>query len=260
MYYVPEFDGSLVQWTVIIYLCSAPFLGVGEAFGWTSFGYSKFADRKARFALPSRLGMFIIYFPAVFTFWIGPVVHGVEFSPWLILCGLMTSLHFAKRCAEVLFLHRYSGVMNFMTMVMICFLYTTLALLLGEIAATGFTGHPPPAKIDLTMLTGLGLWIVGTYGNFHHHWLLAQLRKGEETDYKVPRGSSFDHVACPHYLFEIIAWWGFSIFFHHIGAAMMIFVMTAYLVGRSHNTLKWYREKLGDELPHGWKRLVPFVY
>lgn len=259
MFHVPAFDGSIVHWAILIYLCSAPALGIGEATGWTSFGYSKFADRKARLALPSRIGMFVIYLPAVFTFWIAPVVRGVNFSPWLVASGLMISFHFAKRCVEVLTLHRYSGVMNFMTTVMIGFLYTSLALILGEVAATGFGPEASPTPTP-AMAVGLPLWVVGVYGNLHYHRLLAKLREPGETEYKVPRGGLFAHVACPHYLYELIGWWGFCLFFHHVGAAMMITVMTCYLVGRSHNTLAWYRERLGAKLPPHWKRLVPFVY
>lgn len=33
----------------------------------------------------------------------------------------------------------------------------------------------------------------------------------------------------------------------------------AYLMGRSHNTVKWYRERL-EGVPSNWKRLFPFVY
>ena len=261
MFYIPEFDGSIVHWAVIIYLFSGPLLFIGEATGWTSFGYSKFADRKARMALPSRVGMFIIYFPAVFSFWLAPLARGVELTPWLLISGAMISAHFAKRCVEVMTLHRYSGVMNLFTTVQICFLYTTLALLLGEIAATGmsgFEGGAPP--ISAAMILGVALWVLGTSGNFYHHKLLANLRKPGETEYKVPRGGLFGLVACPHYFSEILAWFGFALFFHHVGALMMISVMTMYLAGRSYNTLVWYRDRLGDQLPDGWRRMIPLIY
>lgn len=261
MFHIPEFDGSIVHWAVVIYLCSGPFLFIGEATGWTSFGYSKFADRKARFALPSRLGMLIIYAPAVFSFWLAPLLRGAELNTYVLLSGAMVSAHFAKRCTEVLLLHRYSGVMNLFTTVQICFLYTTLALLLGEISVTGFADFPGGApEISPLMLVGVGLWALGTFGNFHHHRLLANLREEGETDYKLPRGGLFGLVVCPHYTTELVGWFGFALFFHHIGALMMISVMGCYLAGRSHNTLKWYRDNLGEQLPNNWKRLVPFVF
>ena len=90
--------------------------------------------------------------------------------------------------------------------------------------------------------------------------LLADLRKPGETDYKLPQGGLFPYVACPHYLAELIGWLGFSLVFRHVGALMLTFVMVMYLAGRSHATLAWYRERLGERVPAHWKRLVPYVF
>lgn len=89
--------------------------------------------------------------------------------------------------------------------------------------------------------------------------LLANLRAPGETGYVVPKGGLFPWVACPHYLGELIAWYGFSLVFHHVGAWVTTATMTFYLAGRAHNTLRSYRSK-DLELPTGWKRLLPFVY
>ena len=53
---------------------------------------------------------------------------------------------------------------------------------------------------------------VGELGNLYHHQILASLRGNNgDTKYVPPSGGLFDLVAAPHYLFELIAWWGIGI-------------------------------------------------
>ena len=67
-------------------------------------GYSKFADQKVS-TIPSRTGMLIIYVPAMVTagamLATAPHVNGRE----ALVAGL-TLVHFAKRVAEVIFVHK----------------------------------------------------------------------------------------------------------------------------------------------------------
>lgn len=264
MVHVPEFDGGLVHWTLLVLAVSAPFLAIGEATGWTSFGYSKFANQDRKLSLPSKAGMLIVYGPAVALFWLPALLwsSGEASTPWLIALGVMCSLHFLKRCLESLFVHRYSGVMNLGTVVMICGMYSMAALLFGAIAAREVDAATLSAGAGWPWVGYLGgaLWLTGTALNLHHHRLLAKLRKPGETGYKLPKGGLFRWVACPHYLAEILAWWGYALVLQHVGGVVVVSVMTLYLAGRAYNTLTWYRERLGDEVPAGWKRLIPGVY
>lgn len=260
MPYVPEWNGSLAHLTVAFFLFIGPFFFLSESHGGFAFGYSKFANRQARFTVPSRLGMFLLYFPAVLLFPLVVALSEGEPTTWHLVCAALVSAHFGKRCLEALFVHKYSGVMNGVSVVMICGLYSILSGLLGWVAVTDV----PATLVNSPEFTplwipGLAVWALGMAINAYHHILLANLRKPGETGYKVPEGGLFPWVACPHYLGELVAWWGFSLVFHHVAAFVVSLTMTFYLAGRAHNTLKWYRSK-DLELPTGWKRLVPFVY
>lgn len=261
MFAIPPWNGSLLHWVLAGFAVSAPLFFLGEVTGLLRFGYSKFANRGARGTVPSRWGMLAVYAPAVFVGWLPLLLRDVPLSPWHLLVSSLVSLHFLKRCLETLFLHRYSGVMNLGSVLQISALYTLVALLLGEAAATAFgPGRLTPPPFDGLRLLGLLLWVVGVAGNFYHHWLLANLRAPGDTAYKVPQGGLFRWVATPHYALELVGWWGFALLFHHVAAAIVAWTMSCYLFGRAHSTLLWYRERLGDQLPAGWKRIVPFVF
>lgn len=260
MPYFPSFEGTPAQWILVAFACCIPVFFLAEATGWMSFGYSKFAQRERRWSLPSRLGMFIIYFPAVFAY---PLIFTYMEGPsssWHTWCMALVVAHFAKRCLETLFLHKYSGVTNLGSTLLISSLYTLVALLLGYFAATDMKlSLLNSTVLKPLVVVGIVLWFVGTGINFYHHWLLARLRKPGETGYVLPTGGLFRWIACPHYFGEIVAWFGYAFLFHHIAAYIIAATMTAYLMGRSHNTVKWYRERL-EGVPSNWKRLFPFVY
>ncbi len=95
--------------------------------------------------------------------------------------------------------------------------------------------------------------------NFYHHLILARLRKSGDTGYHVPERGLFAQVACPHYLFEIVAWLGFAIMSGHIIVFSLVFIMICYLTTRSKNTLIWYRENI-PSYPADRKAIVPKVF
>lgn len=253
------FEGSLLHWATLIFALTAPLFFLSEASGLAPFGYSKFADRTARFRLPARTGMFLLYLPAAIAF---PVLHfllAVPVSPWHVLVTVLGMVHFSKRCAEVLWLHRFSGVTNLVSTGMIASLYLTTALMVELALSQDMAADWAGGTWRIWDLLGLLLWCIGLGGNAYHHWLLANLRVPGETGYKVPRGGLFPWVACPHYLFELIGWVGFSLVMSHITSWVILFTMSCYLAGRSYSTLRWYRERDLD-IPSGWRRLIPFVF
>jgi very-long-chain enoyl-CoA reductase len=68
----------------------------------------------------------------------------------------------------------------------------------------------PQPLINL-LYPGIALFPVGIIGNVYHLYLLSKLRGKGENVYKIPKGGLFDYLICPHYLFEIIWFYGFSL-------------------------------------------------
>lgn len=116
----------------------------------------------------------------------------------------------------------------------------------------------PEPSIDLKNI-GIGLFLVGITGNMYHHYLLSQTRKKGETGYKIPKGGLFSLVICPHYLFEIIEYFGFALISQTIYSLFFAFATALYLSGRSNATRKWYVSKF-EHFPNHVKALLPFLF
>lgn len=237
----------------------------------TRCGYSKFASSCKKTdndhaALPSgvqvssRTGMLIIYTPALLFSLLVLCTNNIPFfssivpkpTPAAILCAL----HFAKRDAEVLFLHRYSGNVALSLSAQIGVFYFLGSVLTCFVSVA----NPDP----MVQLTGLILFAVGLAGNFFHHFLLASLRSDTTTStkaYRAPRGGLFEYVAAPHYLFELIGWLGIAVVSWHGNVFLVFTGMCSYLGGRAWAQNDWNKKTFpSSEWPDSRKCLIPFVF
>lgn len=232
--------------------------------------YSKFSSSSSPLAsvgsdVSGRTGMLMIYVPPAATaataLALAPAVNGRE----VIVAGLLF-VHFLKRVLETLFVHRYSGSMKGATGAFIGVFYSLVSLLIctmqSAVPASVYAG----AGCDLGV--ALAMFSVGQAGNLWHHCLLADMRKkepsassdGNASPYKIPEGGLFNFVTMPHYLFEIIAWFGIALAAQQLNAVLAACGMTSYLSGRAIATTRWYEQKFGKLWPKDRKNLVPFVF
>lgn len=218
--------------------------------------YSKFNQKGT---ISSRTGMFWIYaLPMLFYVICFKVTNfNASFYHYLILFAI--SAHFLKRCFEVLFLHRYSGNVS---------LHAIISIVLGYSAIIGtihwsvnvYTGKLALEKYSIvaSSIIGLMVFLFGEIGNLYHHYLLKKLRNDSNSEYQIPREGLFKYVSCPHYLFEIISWIGIALMSKYLISFGVISFTVFYLVARSINTTKWYKEKFPN-YPENRKSIVPFL-
>ncbi|XP_047941652.1 uncharacterized protein LOC125188691 isoform X2 [Salvia hispanica] len=212
------------------FICAATcFYLVGLAFLEVSgkhLQYSKFSNS----GIPSKIGMLIIYTPALFagvaSFWIFPG-GGIRF---LMLKSAVT-IHFLKRDLEVLFLHKFSGFFGVESAVIIAATYFTAAA--GFVYFHHQTEGLPEPSVDL--------------------------KKNNNKGYDIPRGGLFNLVICPHYLFEITTFVGFSFISQTIFTYVCALGVALYLSARSYATRKWYVSKF-ENFPNNVKALIPYVF
>lgn len=158
---------------------------------------------------------------------------------------------------QVLCVHKYSTsgvVLDSAILISSRYFSATSTMIYGQYLTQGF----PEPQLDLKY-PGILLFMLGTFGNFYHHQVLASLRTNDDKEYKIPKGGLFDLVICPHYLFEVLGFIG--IFF--ISQTLYSFCFTlgtiVYLIGRSYATRRWYLSKFED-FPKDVKALIPFVF
>jgi len=223
-------------------------MGPFDYYGAMPMRYSKFRGQNG---ISSRVGMFFLYFI--------PLLTALVFSrPYLTQPNLIQSIvllavlgHFAKRCLEALFLHKYSGPMDALTTFSISGFYSLVAAGIVSLNAE------PLARPDALFWLGTLLFVSGQGLNFWHHKILANLR-GASREYILPRGGLFEQVVCPHYLFELIAWLGIVLLSRHLFVYIASLGMFGYLMARSLKNLAWYRENF-DDFPKERKALIPWL-
>ena len=240
-----SFEGPLA-WNYPLLLALIPLIAVIESKGWFELEYSKF--RPSSGGMSSRTGMFILYFVPilVFVFMARDYLGEASMAQGLLAAAMIG--HFAKRCLEVLFLHKYSGPIGTLTVVQITGIYSLSAALGGYLFA-----HSP--ALDALFMVGLVVFLLGEVGNFWHHKILVDLREAN-TGYFIPEKGMFRLVTCPHYFLEIVAWVGMALMSHQWAMLLLALGMHSYLAARAWKTRNWYRERF-PEYPPGRRCITP---
>jgi hypothetical protein len=294
----PTFSGRLGQLITILQLIVVATSYANERNPVTRAQYSKFSQacsekasetkKSSSSTWPSKLAMLVIYAPALITSVVllvlgsrNDIYNEQSFSaslPKPSIAAYLCIIHFAKRVAEVLFLHHYSGRTDRGTPSMISIFYTCIATLVAyaggisaPLADSAFGGKD--VDVAARELIGVTVFVVGILGNFYHHYLLAKLRssssKQTKSDakciatkaYIAPRGGLFSHVAAPHYLFELVVWAGIAIVSNHLNVYLAMAGMTSYLAGRSVAQNDFNRKRFEEkDWPRDRKNLVPFIF
>lgn len=226
--------------------------------------YSKFASgKKLVDPVPSQNGMFRIYVPSTVS--AAAIMAYQAANDTLCLVTTLLFLHFLKRCLEVAFLHHYSGTMPKANANQIGTYYTLVTLLVA-LTATPLYG----IKSEHLQQIGFALFIIGELGNFYHHYILRLLRSESKSGtaetsgashYAPPTGGLFRYVATPHYLCELIAWFGMACVAQQVHAFLVFGSMGSYLAGRAVMTNLLYQERFSkEEWPRSRNALVPGIF
>lgn len=233
--------------------------------------YSKFAyNKKLNIPVSSKLGMLMIYSPAfiwLLTKTSNMNIDIVSLQQRESILTLCLVGHFGKRIFETLFIHKYSGSSDGLADFFIGFYYLIMSWIIIYFLKFNENNILLSSKM---LFGGISCYIIGEIGNFYHHLLLAQLRKSNyeitsntETGqedlkkvYKIPTGGLFPYISTPHYLFELIAWFGIALISQHMNAFLVFTMMSSYLGGRSKATSEWYRSNIPN-YPKDRKNILP---
>lgn len=161
---------------------------------------------------------------------------------------------------QVLFIHKYSGgmVLDSAIVVSLGYVITTTTMIYIQRLSQREELILDQPTIDLKFV-GIILFCLGISGNFYHHYLLSRMRRNGEKEYRIPTGGLFDKVVCPHYLFELIEFWGIFFISQTLYAFCNALGVTFYLMGRSYITRTWYLCKF-EHFPKHVKALFPYIF
>ena len=166
-----------------------------------------------------------------------------------LLSLALTMIHFAKREAETLFVHRFSAdTMPFFNVFKNSAHYWLLSGL--NIAFWTYSPSSPTQNRSATspvVLFGLLLFAYGEVGNLYAHLVLRNLRAEGTRERGIPRGFGFNWVTCPNYLFEILAWTGIWLVNWSWSTLVFNIVAGAQMAVWAQKKERNYRKQFGDK-------------
>ncbi len=107
-------------------------------------------------------------------------------------------------------------------------------------------------------IIGFVIFLIGSFINRQADYILKNLRKPGETEYKIPYGGLYRFISCPNYLGEIIIWLGWAVLLKSwVGLSFFMWTV-ANLVPRALTSHKWYKENFTD-YPSERKAIIPGI-
>lgn len=108
-------------------------------------------------------------------------------------------------------------------------------------------------------IIGIIIFIIGAVINKYADTVLINLRKPNETGYKIPQGGLFKYISCPNLFGEVIEWLGFAILTWSL-PGLAFFVWTfVNLVPRAVAHHKWYLNHF-ENYPKERKAVFPYLW
>jgi len=183
--------------------------------------------------------------------------------PLAALAGAaMWCLHFARRSAEAAWVHHYGK-----PSVPVGDLVTEYAYYWGFAAWNAAALFAPSYRGPSGPFVAVGslVFVLAALCNARAHLILRALRTPGSSARTIPRGFLFERVSCPHYLFEILTWVGFTVATQTWAALSFLLLASGILAGWARTRHLAYRRdfdgKEGRELyPPSRRALIPGLF
>ena len=179
------------------------------------------------------------------------------------------NFHFVRRVVEVLFVHIYNRKMPLMECIGAPLYYWFFALFI----AWSINGNTFQTLSLIATVIGAVIFLIGEFGNAWCHLQLRLFRTKQqeahlispETGHIMPHGVFFNHVSCPHYLFETLTWTGFFFVVWTLPAGLLLLATAITLAIYADKKHSAYVSEFDGEYdrplyPQSRKRLIPFIF
>lgn len=183
-------------------------------------------------------------------------------QPVATLAAVMWCFHFARRAAESAWVHRYGKASVPTSDVVTEYVYYW-----GFAAWNAFSLTSADYRAPAAWLVALGVVVfaLAQLGNARAHRMLRNLRPEGSKQRVIPHGFLFERVSCPHYLFEILSWVGFSLVAGTWASRAFLLVASGILGSWAHTRHVAYRKDFDglegrEKYPPGRRALIPGVF
>ncbi|KAK4991287.1 Very-long-chain enoyl-CoA reductase [Elasticomyces elasticus] len=182
-------------------------------------------------------------------------------SPLQTLSLLLICLHFLKREAETLFVHRFSlATMPARNIVKNSAHYWIFAG--ANIAYWTYAPAAPTAGPSNPLITypALALFVLGELGNLSTHLTLRNLRSTGGSERGIPKGLGFDLVTCPNYMFETMAWVGIWMVNWSLSTGVFVVIAVAQMAVWARKKEGKYRREFGGAYQKKRFGMIPGLF
>lgn len=227
-------------------------------------GYGISFDKKWGWALPNKLGWFLMELPSfavIFAFGImAPKQPSIV--PYIFL--LLFELHYFHRVFIFPFLMKGKNQMP-VTIIGTGIIFNILnAFLQGY-----WIFFAAPANLYTAdwlstpqFIIGTLIFFTGMFINLQSDYIIRHLRKTpEDTHHYLPQKGMFQYVTSANYFGELTEWLGFAILTWSLPGLIFFIWTFANLVPRAHKIHQHYQKEFGEEMSKlHQKRVFPFIY
>jgi protein-S-isoprenylcysteine O-methyltransferase Ste14 len=209
--------------------------------------------------ISARLGWIIQEAPSVIGFAVFFFIGEYRLNPVPLILFSMWQIHYVNRTFIYPFRMKGNKKNATLATVALAFLFTLLnGYINGRYLSHFSGGYDTGWLTDFRFILGALIFFTGLSVNLHSDSILRNLRKPDESGYKIPRGGMFEYVSCPNYLGEIIEWAGFALAAWSPAGLCFAVWTAANLAPRALSHHKWYMKNF-DDYPKDRKALIPGI-
>jgi len=222
-------------------------------------GYGQHVNKKWGPTINDKLGWFLMEVPTVIIYLTYYLIgeRKTDVVP-LIFMGIWM-LHYGQRTFIFPLLIRGKRPMPITIILMGISFNGVNTYLQARWIYTYSSPYPNIWLLSPIFIVGIGIFIYGFIVNLHSDYIIRNLRKPGEIDYKIPNGGMFRYVSCPSYLGEITEWVGWAILTWSIPGLIFAVWTFANLAPRARSNHLWYMKNFPD-YPKNRKALIPFIF
>ena len=221
-------------------------------------GYGQHVNKKWGPTINDKLGWFLMEIPTVIVYFIYYIIGDRNIGLISLIFLFFWMLHYCQRTFIFPLLIRGKRTMPLTIIILGITFNGTNTYLQARWLYHFSPGYAPEWVFNPLFIIGILIFFIGFVINLHSDYIVRNLRKPGETDYKIPYGGMFKYVSSPSYFGEITEWVGWAIMTWSVPGLIFAVWTFANLAPRARSNHLWYIKTFPD-YPRNRKALIPFI-